>query len=70
MGVTSIRLEELGIVDNTIAEPLGGAHRNVKVMARHIKQQIAQQLDELSRMDTDKMLERRYRRLMSHGAST
>ena len=33
MGVTSERLVELGIVDQTIAEPLGGAHRDVAATA-------------------------------------
>ncbi|MCH1598812.1 MAG: acetyl-CoA carboxylase carboxyltransferase subunit alpha, partial [Pseudomonadales bacterium] len=37
MGVTSERLVELGIVDQTIAEPLGGAHRDVAATAANIK---------------------------------
>lgn len=69
MGVTSKRLEELGIVDQTIAEPLGGAHRNMKAMALQLKENLAEQVSRFSSMDTDDLLERRYRRLMSHGAS-
>ena len=37
MGVTSSTLQELGIVDTTIEEPMGGAHRDVDEMARRIK---------------------------------
>jgi acetyl-CoA carboxylase carboxyl transferase subunit alpha len=69
MGVTSSRLEELGIVDQTIQEPLGGAHRNMKEMAARLKENLIEQVARLSSMDTAELLERRYRRLMSHGAS-
>ena len=67
MGVTSSTLQELGIVDATIPEPLGGAHRNPKEMARRIQDHVTQQVDRLSAMDTDAMLEVRYQRLMSYG---
>ena len=68
MGVTSARLEELGIVDQTIMEPLGGAHRNMKEMASSLKENLSEQLARLGSMDIDDLLDRRYRRLMSHGA--
>ena len=68
MGVTSSRLEELGIVDQTIPEPLGGAHRDIKAMAATLKEHLVEQVARFSTMDTDDLLERRYRRLMSHGA--
>ncbi len=68
MGVTSVRLEELGIVDQTIAEPLGGAHRDMKGMALRLKDNLREQVARLGSMDIDELLERRYRRLMSHGA--
>ena len=67
MGVTSSKLEELGIVDATIAEPLGGAHRNPKQMAARVKAHLISQIDRLSSMDMAAMLEARYRRLMSYG---
>lgn len=68
MGVTSSRLEELGIVDQTIAEPLGGAHRDMKGMAERLRDQLLEQVDRFQKMDMNAMLERRYQRLMSHGA--
>lgn len=69
MGVTSSRLEELGIVDQTIPEPPGGAHRDMKAMAASLKEQLLEQVTRFSSMGIDDLLERRYRRLMSHGAS-
>jgi acetyl-CoA carboxylase carboxyl transferase subunit alpha len=67
MGVTSSKLEELGIVDATIPEPLGGAHRDPIEMASRLKAHLMDQVDRLSAMDTDALLEARYRRLMSYG---
>ena len=69
MGVTSKRLEELGIVDHTIPEPLGGAHRNVPAMSVSIKEALVKQLDRLSALPKDKLIARRYERLMSYGVS-
>ena len=70
MGVTSKRLEELGIVDQTIEEPLGGAHRDVASTARNIKQALLEQLERLKAMPADELVQRRYQRLMSYGLSS
>lgn len=70
MGVTSRRLEELGIVDHTIPEPLGGAHRDVAATAANIKAALLDQLERLQAMDIDDLVERRYKRLMSYGISS
>ena len=67
MGVTSANLEKLGIVDETIPEPMGGAHRDIEVMSETLKARLTQQLDELSAVPFDTLLERRFERLMSYG---
>jgi len=67
MGVTSSTLQDLGIVDATIEEPKGGAHRDPKRMAGRIREHVAVQVDRLKAMGTDAMLEARYKRLMSFG---
>ena len=67
MGVTSSVLEELGIVDETIPEPLGGAHRNIEEMASKLKIRLSEQVDELSALDIDELLDKRFERLMSYG---
>jgi acetyl-CoA carboxylase carboxyl transferase subunit alpha len=69
MGVTSSTLQELGIVDNTIMEPLGGAHRNVDEMAERIRTHVSAQLESLCAIDTQTLVESRYQRLMAYGAS-
>ena len=67
MGVTSEKLQELGIVDATIPEPLGGAHRNLEEMASRIRDHAVEQLDRLRAMSVDDMLEARYARLLAYG---
>jgi len=67
MGVTSKRLQELGIVDETIPEPLGGAHRDVAATAENVKAILIEQLDRLQAMELDELVDRRYRRLMNYG---
>ncbi|SDK70820.1 acetyl-CoA carboxylase carboxyltransferase subunit alpha [Microbulbifer yueqingensis] len=70
MGVTSSVLEELGIVDETIEEPLGGAHRDPDAMASRLQERLVEQLDQLRGMPIDELLEKRYQRLMSYGNIT
>lgn len=68
MGVTSSTLEKLGIVDITIEEPLGGAHRNIDQMAASIKAYLTEQLATLCGMDVERLVEARYQRLMAYGS--
>ncbi len=67
MGVTSTVLEDLGIVDETIPEPLGGAHRDIEAMSQTLRERLSEQLDRYSAMPMDELLEKRYQRLMSYG---
>lgn len=67
MGVTSRVLQDLGIVDETIPEPLGGAHRDIDAMAATLKERLIQQLDHFSSVNLDDLLDKRYERLMSYG---
>jgi len=70
MGVTAERLKELGIVDHIIAEPLGGAHRDLAAVSASIKSALLDQIEQLAAMDLDDLVERRYRRLMRYGISS
>lgn len=67
MGVTPDVLKELGIVDEIIPEPLGGAHRDIDGMAATLKERLTGQVDELLTRPIDDLLEARYERLMSYG---
>lgn len=63
MGVTADRLKELGVADNVIGEPLGGAHRAPEKMAESLKTVLAQGVEELSAFSIDELVARRYERL-------
>ena len=67
MGVTSATLERLGIVDETIDEPLGGAHRDMDAMAARLQERLSEQVERLCAEPLDDLLEKRYKRLMSYG---
>ncbi|VAW85036.1 Acetyl-coenzyme A carboxyl transferase alpha chain [hydrothermal vent metagenome] len=67
MGITSGRLFELGVVDRVIAEPLGGAHRDVDQVALNLKEAIQQSLDKVSEMSVEEMLVARTTKLMGYG---
>lgn len=69
MGVTAERLKDLGIVDQIIPEPLGGAHSDHAAVAESVRQSLNKQLDELGKLDTKALLARRYERLMSYGVA-
>ncbi len=67
LGITSDRLKELGLVDEVIPEPLGGAHKAPDEVANRIGDCLERQLDELEAMTTESLLESRYRRLLAYG---
>ena len=67
MGLTAQRLKELKLIDEIVAEPLGGAHRDYAEMAENLKQRILTDLHELDNLDKEALLHRRYQRLMSYG---
>ncbi|HEX4869351.1 MAG TPA: acetyl-CoA carboxylase carboxyltransferase subunit alpha [Moraxellaceae bacterium] len=69
MGLTAERLRQLGFVDELVKEPLGGAHRDFDVMADNLRKALVRQLKKLRAMDSGRLLERRYERLLSYGTA-
>jgi acetyl-CoA carboxylase carboxyl transferase subunit alpha len=67
MGVTADRLRDLGLVDEVLREPLGGAHRDPDAVAEVLKNALIAHLDGLSRLAVDELVDARYQRLMSFG---
>jgi len=67
LGITSDRLKQLGLIDEVIPEPLGGAHKEPTEVAQRIADCIERQLDELCPLNTDALLEQRYQKLLSYG---
>ncbi|HET6593276.1 MAG TPA: carboxyl transferase domain-containing protein, partial [Xanthomonadales bacterium] len=67
LGITSESLKTLGLVDAIISEPLGGAHKEPDEVATRIADCIEAQLDELSALSSEQLLEQRYQKLLSFG---
>ena len=65
--MTAERLYELGLIDEVIAEPLGGAHRNPKKMAKTLKAHLKTQLTPLEAIPLDELIEKRYEHWLSFG---
>lgn len=67
MRITAPSLNEFGLVDEVLSEPLGGAHRNPKEMAEVIRNAILKSLDELGGLSIELLLEQRQQRLAGFG---
>ncbi|MBN1239046.1 MAG: acetyl-CoA carboxylase carboxyltransferase subunit alpha [Gammaproteobacteria bacterium] len=67
MGVTAERLQKLGLVDEVIAEPLGGAHREPAAMAETLKNTLLQALGELQPQPPQQLVAARREKLAGYG---
>ena len=67
MGITADRLQELGLIENIVPEPLGGAHRNVETTAKNLQQAVLDDLQQLRAQSMDSLLEDRYQRFIRFG---
>lgn len=67
MGITAERIKKLGLIDNIVDEPKGGAHRNYQIMAGNLKQRLSEDLEYLQTLDQDTLLANRYEKLMAVG---
>jgi acetyl-CoA carboxylase carboxyl transferase subunit alpha len=67
LGITSSALKKLGLVDEIIPEPLGGAHKEPDEVAGRIADCIEKQLKELDGLSKDELLDKRYQRLLAYG---
>jgi len=67
MGITAESLKRLGLVDEIVAEPLGGAHRDIEGMAQLLRTSLISALQQLAQISPDALLERRYARLRQYG---
>ena len=70
LGVTAHRLKALGLIDKIVNEPVGGAHRDSKLMASQLKRGLNDAWRQVADLKTKELLERRYERLQSYGRYT
>ena len=68
MKVGATDLKKIGIVDEIILEPIGGAHKDYDAISRSIKSSLITNIAELSKFSLEELLKRRYERLLKIGA--
>ena len=67
MGVTAAQIIKLGLIDEVLPEPIGGAHAAPIQATEVVKDFISQQLTILAKLPVSTLLEQRYERLMKMG---
>lgn len=67
MGLTANKLLDLGLIDEVIPEPLGGAHRDYDLISQRIKESIENSLKTLQHYSLEALMDKRYQRLMAYG---
>lgn len=66
--LTAQELLSLGIIDEVIPEPQGGAHRDAQKAGQNLKKVIKKHLEELKQIPKDKLLSLRYQKFRKIGA--
>ncbi|NOX67716.1 MAG: acetyl-CoA carboxylase carboxyltransferase subunit alpha [Gammaproteobacteria bacterium] len=67
MRITANSLNEFGLIDEVLPEPLGAAHRDPGAVVEVLRNALLKHLDDLDKLDLDQLLEERQRRLASFG---
>ena len=67
MGMTASCLFELGLIDEIVNEPLGGAHRDIEAISETLKGALITALEKLEHSTLEELLATRYHRLMGIG---
>lgn len=65
--VTAAHCLELGVVDEVILEPLGGAHRNYEIAAKNVKESIFRSLASLEKLSAEQLVDHRYQKFRQMG---
>ncbi|KAG1375370.1 hypothetical protein G6F60_015446 [Rhizopus arrhizus] len=68
LAIIAPRLKDLGLVDRVVNAPVGGAHRDPRVMARLLRRALGDALRQLQGMTPEQLVEQRVQRLLSYGA--
>jgi len=68
--ITAKDLLELKLVDEVIAEPLGGAHNNPVEMGKILKKHLIENLETLGKMSSSERLKARYEKFRAYGHYT
>jgi acetyl-CoA carboxylase carboxyl transferase subunit alpha len=65
--ITAKHLLELGLVDDIVPEPLGGAHTDPETTSSNLRERLITTLEELQKLTTEKLLKQRYEKYRALG---
>lgn len=67
MRITADSLNDFGLIDEILPEPLGAAHRDPEATAEVVRNAILKHLDDIDQLSIDQLLEQRQQRLANFG---
>ncbi|WP_433589219.1 acetyl-CoA carboxylase carboxyltransferase subunit alpha [Candidatus Profftella armatura] len=67
LGLTADKLKSIGLINKIIKEPIGGAHRNIKLMSNTLKNILFNTLNKFKNIKIKDLLNIRYNKLMNYG---
>jgi acetyl-CoA carboxylase carboxyl transferase subunit alpha len=67
LAITADRLKGLGLIDRVVNEPVGGAHRDPRVMARLLRRALSDSLRQFAGMSAQELIDHRLQRLLAYG---
>lgn len=67
MKITAEDMIELGVAENIIAEPVGGAHEDVQITSENIKEYLLEVIPLKQNKDIDTLLMERYNKFRKIG---
>ena len=70
MRLTADDLIEFGVIDDIIKEPAGGAHKDISLMSRNIKDYLTKTIEELKKIEINELLDTRYGKIRNIGKFT
>jgi len=70
LNITAADLKRLNLIDEVVAEPVGGAHSNHKEAAEILRAALVRQLDPLAKLTVKELVQKRYEKFRAYGAFT
>lgn len=67
MKITARDLHSLGLIDEVIEEPLGGAHRDPNEAAQRVRDALIRHLDEVRQIPIEELIQKRHQRYLQMG---
>ncbi|MBW0454191.1 MAG: acetyl-CoA carboxylase carboxyltransferase subunit alpha [Candidatus Kinetoplastibacterium crithidii] len=68
LAIVATRLKELGLINKIVSEPLGGAHREPRVMAQILRESLVESFTEINKLNPEQLVKQRMSNILSFGS--